>query len=201
MFAPLILPFQITLAVAVLVLFAVQFYVRRKYALGIALAAVFLLFIPSCTGIMFAVDVYRYSRFDYATARAFRSDGWIKFPPGATDIVLYRRPNGYRAKFAITTDVLQAWTDKMRALRPKRNRSISNTEFTVPEPPRWGNDDELQAAYEKQFSQRLAGTGWKYDPAMAKERKGCQEPFLSRFCLRSILRTLLQKRGADLICE
>jgi putative effector of murein hydrolase LrgA (UPF0299 family) len=64
MLAPLVLPFQITLAA-----FAVRWCVgalalRKPTRIAwLSLAAV-LLFIPSCVGVMAVVDLQRYGRFD-----------------------------------------------------------------------------------------------------------------------------------------
>ncbi|MDM4019463.1 hypothetical protein [Roseiconus lacunae] len=128
MLAPLVLPFQITIAVfAVLWCLGAITLRTPKRIVWLSIAAV-ILFIPSCTGIMAVVDSQRYGRFDYADASDIPNDGNIELPVKAADITLYRNGAGHYAKFTIDTQSLQSWIEERRSLRLDLNQHHDDDE-------------------------------------------------------------------------
>lgn len=161
MFAPLILPFQITV-----VLFAVGMVVaarslRSRLRIVWLTLVPMLLFIPSCAGVMLIVDLVRYGRFDYASANEIPRDGYIHLPPTATKIELHRNGAGHWAKFVVSTEDLREWVREQRSCRPDLN-SPRDDEWIV----RRDSNPELQASNQKVFESRFPDTGWSYDPGM-----------------------------------
>ena len=164
MFAPTVLPFQIT-AAAFAILWCVCAIALRtpKRIAWLSFAAV-LLFIPSCLGVMAVVDLQRYGRFDYATTSEIPADEYIELPATATDITLYRNGAGHWAKFMIDTPTLQSWIDERRSLRPDLNRHHDADEWlaTANEPQR----PDMLELNQRIFGDQFPTTGWTYDPSM-----------------------------------
>ncbi len=164
MLAPLVLPFQITVA-SFAVLWCVGALTLRtpKRIAWLSVAAVFLL-IPSCVGVMAVVDLQRYGRFDYARASDIPNDGYIELPVNATDITLYRNGAGHWAKFTIDIASLRSWIDERRSLRPDLNRHHDDenwlTKTTDPQRP------VMHELNQQIFGDRFPETGWTYDPSM-----------------------------------
>lgn len=164
MFAPFVLPFQITL-IAFAVLWCVGALTLRspKRIAGLSLAAL-LLFIPSCFGVKAVVDLQRYGRFDYANASEIPKDGYIELPENARHVTLYRNGFGHWGKFQVDTVSLRSWIDESRALRPDLNQHHVDEE--------WLDDvdtnerPEVLALKQQIFAERFPETGWTYEPAM-----------------------------------
>lgn len=119
MFWPLILPFQITcgvLSVAVFVLTALaspKIWGRLK-TFVIYSAVAILAFVPSCTGIMVAVDAIRFGDFRYASyddIPDFRSQRYL--PELAVDIRMRKHSNGYRARYKLSGNEFQAYLNEL----------------------------------------------------------------------------------------
>ncbi len=114
---PLILPFQITVALMIALLIAVLWFgARRKWRSGRKISAAvllpLLLFVPSCVATSYVVDHYRFGMFHYDnfdSIHDFRVERYM--PPAATDISVYKHPhgNGYRARFTISEADFDAW--------------------------------------------------------------------------------------------
>jgi hypothetical protein len=166
MFAPIVLPFQITV-VAFAVLWCVGALTLRtpKRIAWLSLAAM-LLFIPSCVGVMAVVDLQRYGRFDYAHASEIPDDGYIELPVNATDITLYRNGAGHWAKFTIDTPSLRSWIDERRSLRPDLNQQHADDEWLA-KTSDTQRPDMIELNHQI-FGDRFPDTGWTYDPSMLK---------------------------------
>ncbi len=166
MLAPLILPFQITLAVFA-VLWCLGAYTLRtpKQIAWLSLAALFL-FIPSCTGIMCIVDWQRYGRFDYADSSEIPDDGYIELPANAKDITLYRNGARHWAKFNVDTPSLRSWIDDRRTLQPDLNPYQDDDEWQAK--PSDTQRPDMVEADQQIFGNRFPDTGWVYDPTMVQ---------------------------------
>ena len=118
MFAPAILPFQITLCVGFFlvvgaIVFLPRFGYRRRSVAGIAAVGAIVLFIPSCFGISLIVDFFRYGTFHYAGAAEI-PERHIRFPASATDITVFKYASGHDARFSISKGDLLAWIESFR---------------------------------------------------------------------------------------
>jgi hypothetical protein len=140
--------------------------------LVISLVALLFMFIPSCTGIMYVVDQFRYGRFEYPTISAMPTDGHVELPSKSRNIILYKNDAGHTAKFEIATSSLIEWINEMRALRPDLN-PVHQIE-AEPEASPAGLPEEFFAQLENESSARqkeLLNRGfpeanWGYDPKM-----------------------------------
>lgn len=71
-------------------------------------------FIPSCTGIMYVLDGFRFGDFKYATFKDindFRAQRYL--PTAASDISMQKQANGYRARYSITAAEFHAYLDNL----------------------------------------------------------------------------------------
>jgi len=82
-------------------------HVRRDLAAG------FVAFVPSCTGIMHVLDGHRFGVFTYATFDEV-DDARVEryLPPTATNITIHKQAIGFRARFTITQAQLDAHLDE-----------------------------------------------------------------------------------------
>lgn len=118
---PFILPLQITLCVALVVLLCTSLLAKTRgkkpgRALAWCLLAVIILFVPSCTAIMWSLDTFRFGVFqyaDYAAVQDFRVERYL--PPSAREIVVNKYPQGFVARFKIERDQLDQWFDQFWA--------------------------------------------------------------------------------------
>ena len=167
MLAPLVLPFQITIAVFAILWCVGALALRTPKRIALLSLAVMLLFIPSCVGVMAIVDSQRYGRFDYADASVIPDDGYIELPMNATDITLYRNGAGHWAKFTIDTPSLRSWIDERRSLRPDLNQYHDDDEWLAkPTDPQRPDTLELN---QQIFGNRFPDTGWIYMSAAPTE--------------------------------
>lgn len=164
MFAPLVLPFQITVAAFAVLWCVGALTLRTPKRIAWLSAAAVLLFIPSCVGVMAVVDSQRYGRFDYATTSEIPNDGYIELPRNAAVITLYRNGAGHWARFTIDTLSLQSWIDERRSLRPDLNRLHDDDEWSQTETDTKRPD--MLELNQQIFSNRFPDTDWTYDPAM-----------------------------------
>lgn len=164
MFAPLVLPFQITIAVLAVLWCIGALLLRNPKRIALLSLASMLLFIPSCVCVMAVVDSQRYGRFDYVAASEIPVDGYIELPEPATDITLYRNGAGHWAKFTIDTPSLKSWVDERRSLRPDLNSHHDDDEWS----PKDTNtvQPDMLGLNERVFDTRFPETGWAYNPAM-----------------------------------
>lgn len=166
MFASLVLPFQITAVLFLVVLVVSNLWVRKGKFVVLSLLAGVLLFIPSCVGVMAVVDAFRYGKFEYATASEINQDPYIELPPNAKQIVLHRNSGRHIARFEIGTEELLAWLEKMRALRPDLNpKQIQDKAFEVADKR---GRKEMLASRSDWFADEFFETEWEFDPEMRK---------------------------------
>ena len=119
MFWPLILPFQITCGVLLAAVVALTALVPPKtwgrfktFTLYSTIAMI--AFIPSCTGIMIAVDAVRFGDFTYASyddIPDFRSQRYL--PELAADIRMRKHSNGYLARYKISAHDFESYLDEL----------------------------------------------------------------------------------------
>lgn len=119
MLAPLILPFQWTLAALCGLFVAAFVFSRRRKAtlvpsLSWAAMACALSFIPTFAGLAYIVDHFRYGEFHYASPAAIR-DPYIELPPTARDIEVRKFASGHRVRFTIAPDSMTTWLAKQHA--------------------------------------------------------------------------------------
>jgi hypothetical protein len=116
---PFILPLQITCGVLLLAVGLLTAYASPKrwsrmtgffFYSAIALVA----FIPSCTGIMLAVDGIRFGDFSYLSYGDIpdaRSQRYL--PEAATNIRMRKHANGYLASYKISTEEFSTYLDAL----------------------------------------------------------------------------------------
>ena len=127
MYWPVILPFLITCCVLPLVVAgftaaAPSMKWRRGRTFVCASLLAIVGFIPSCSGIMVAVDLVRFGTFRHANQSDMWNDKFKPYvPTAAKNIVIYKHygGNGFRAKYAISeaefhahvNDVWEKWRE------------------------------------------------------------------------------------------
>lgn len=117
---PFELPFQITLAfwlgvIVVTGCFAPKWGLKRLKAVLLGFVMGILLFIPSCVGVKYVLDPFRFGVFqypDFAAVHDWRVQRYL--PESASEITLEipTHGNGFRAKFHITKLDLESWFEK-----------------------------------------------------------------------------------------
>lgn len=159
MFWTFVLPFQITCAVlattvVILTVFATPRTWSRVSAFLFFTAIAFMVFIPSCTGIMLAVDAARFGDFNYATfddIPDFRSQRYL--PKAATDIQMRKFASGYRARYRIDANLFAVYVDELWA---------EHGEYSAMR--RGGFSDEGQPVNLDSFNHRFGDLGWSCPP-------------------------------------
>ncbi len=149
MLAPLVLPFQLTIALLVVVWLVANLSYRKQGFAAKSFLLALVAFVPVLIGVQLLVDHVRYGKFEYATASELAADGYVELPPDATDIVVYRSGGGHQARFSVDPASLQDWIDRMQAKR----RDLNNPAVIA------SNTPEL-------FHHRFEGTSWSYEPGM-----------------------------------
>jgi hypothetical protein len=164
MLTPLVLPFQITAAIAAIAWLIAALSLRTPKRIALVSLATLVLFVPSCAGIKTVVDCYRYGRFEYASAGDIPTDYYIELPSTAKNVVLYRSGAGHATRFSIDSESLQAWINERRSLRPDLNDFHNNDNLTAM--PSDEQPPELLRLKQELFAKRFPKTGWSYDPTM-----------------------------------
>ena len=170
MFAFLKLPFLLTVILLGAVVVIVGAISRRPNAFAWAMLASIVGFIPSCTGIMYVIDQFRYGQFDYAISTEAPEDGYLEFPPTARNLTVFRSAPGHQAKFEIETQDLKKWIDEMRAKRPELNQ-IDGGETWESEDSKIATRDSINASLLSEiargrgelFEKHFAHTGWIFN--------------------------------------
>ena len=93
--------------------------------------AVPVLFVPAVVVVHATTGPFRFGRFVYAEAGAI-GDRRIReeLPPGATDLVILRRLNGYEATYAVTAEALERHLDAVwAAADPRRTMNERGEAF------------------------------------------------------------------------
>lgn len=155
MFWPVILPFQITCGVMLFFLLGYTAFpypakLARPKAFIIGLAFSLVAFIPSCTGIMMAVDTVRFGDFHYESYEDvpdFRSRRYL--PENATDIHMHKHANGYYARYKLPEHDFGTFLDELW----KKHGEYSAVE-------RNGFLDEGQVVNCEMFDLRFGHIGW-----------------------------------------
>lgn len=118
MFWSSVLPFQITCVLMfVASILAAEYVQRRKLSQGkygcliLLLAAVG--FIPSCMAVDAALAPFRFGTFNYATSNELKDERIrYSFPDNAREITVFKRRNGYAARFQIDQADLDSWYEE-----------------------------------------------------------------------------------------
>lgn len=156
---PVILPFQITcsvlfVAVVVLTVLASPKAWSRIKTFFLYSAIALVAFIPSCTGIMIAVDAVRFGDFSYASYTDipdFRSQRYL--PENATDIQMRKHANGYFARYKISAPKFNSYLDDLW----QRYGEYSAVE-------RGGFQDEGRTVDPDMFNRTFGDLGWDCPP-------------------------------------
>ncbi len=119
MFWPAVLPAEIAFwALATVVVFvtavAPSLKRRRVRTFWVASSLAIAAFIPSCTGIMFVVDGFRFGDFEYTTfeeIKDFRAQRYL--PTACSDISMRKQASGYRARYSISSDEFHVYLDNL----------------------------------------------------------------------------------------
>ena len=76
----------------------------------------FLLFVPSCQGVMKIMDKSRFGGFAYTDFESVDNERVARWlPPSSSDITAYCRSNGHDARFNVARDDLVSWFSDYRA--------------------------------------------------------------------------------------
>jgi hypothetical protein len=118
MFWSLVLPAQITFWGLTGIVLAATAYahrnkkrVRRVFVRGLLLSI--LMFIPSCMGVIFVIDYFRFGVFNYPDSRSVNDHHLQTFlPEAATDITIENSNSQHLAKFKINKESLDSWHDQ-----------------------------------------------------------------------------------------
>ncbi len=116
---PIVFPFQITVCLFALVIIIATLAapLARLKRLPTFFAMMLLGvvgFIPSCSGIMEVIDAKRFGVFSYASfedVNDFRVERYL--PPDAKQIIIDKYPQGFRARFKISREQLDAYLDEL----------------------------------------------------------------------------------------
>lgn len=150
MLAPIVLPFQITAVVFIVALVGLGILLRRKTAFAIVLMLSFVLFIPSCAGIAFIVDAFRYGQFEYTSAAEIR-DHYVDIPMNASSVTLHKYSSGHEIRFNCEPEELAAWTE---AVDSRRKDAFDYRPFKLDEGAI--SNDSRKQSFESLFGRR----GW-----------------------------------------
>ena len=155
MFWPIVLPFQITccvlvIAVVVLTLFAPPKNWNRFKKFVLYSIAGLIAFIPSCAGIMTAVDAVRFGDFTYPTYSQisdFRSKRYM--PESATDIQMRKHANGYLARYTLSPHEFDSYLNGLWETYGEHS-AVDRGEFY----------DEGKTVDPESFNSTFDGLGW-----------------------------------------
>lgn len=122
MLAPAILPLQLTitlfliLGVVAIIVLPGRGYSSRKVLASVCVGSI-ILFCPSCIGVSFIVDLFRYGKFNYSSPAEI-TDPYIRLPLSATDVTVFKYTSGHDARFAVSHDNLVEWVKDQHAKAP-----------------------------------------------------------------------------------
>mgnify|MGYP001551322559 CR=1 FL=1 len=121
MFWPIVLPFTLTFCslvaiVAAIAMFAPKLKWKRGKAFLLSSVLALVAFIPSCSGIKFVVDAFRFGDFEFETfgdVNDLRAERYL--PMTATQITMHKpnHGNGYRARYFISKSDFMAYLDDL----------------------------------------------------------------------------------------
>jgi hypothetical protein len=126
MFASLVAPFFITLAIFAVSTIVWASRAGRKKCPRVKMVAVVaicwvMFFIPTCGAVNMLVDEFRYGNFHYDTAREIH-DFYIQVPDSATDISVYKSVSGHCLKAKCDKATIISWLHELK----KGGRRFSN---------------------------------------------------------------------------
>jgi len=159
MFWPIVLPFQITIWLFLVILVAAVFYAicskRTTWkvvciSFGLALVA----FVPSCAGVGLVLDNFRFGYFQHAAfddVNDFRIERYL--PTESCDIELFKsfNGNGYVAKYEIAYGSLKGYVDGMWECWGQHS-AVSHSEF-----------QRSQATYSEMVLPEFSDLGWSLE--------------------------------------
>ena len=110
MFAPAVLPIQITFLILLVIAFGLPLLLRRftKNAIPIGCVVCLLGSLPLLFAVGAIVDSIRYGEFQFETAGQ-SSDDYVELPSDATEITLHKYASGHEVKFKISRVKLEEW--------------------------------------------------------------------------------------------
>ena len=159
MFAPVVLPIQITFFLMVALAFALTFAFRRftNQPVLASFGACCALGIPILFLVGAIVDSFRYGKFLHPDASKL-NDGYVQLPADATEITLHKYASGHELKFTTNKIALETWMD---SITEKRRRYTDATPFVLDQP----SDNQSQ-----EFADDFRRHGWKYPNDAVKYR-------------------------------
>ncbi len=151
LFAPVVLPLQITFFVTVGLAIFLPLAFRRftKQPVLAAIGSCAILSLPILFLVGTIVDSVRYGEFHHADASKL-NDGYVQLPPDAFDIILHKYASGHELKFKTTKASLESWMEK---LTEKRRTFSDATQFELGEP------SEFEV---REFEGLFGNHGWRY---------------------------------------
>ena len=111
-------------------------------------------FIPSCTGIMMAIDAFRFGDFRYASYNDVpdvRSQRYL--PESATDIQMRKHANGYFARYRLSSDAFNLYLDDIWQEYGEQSAV-----------ERGGFSDEGESVDPESFNMTFRDLGWDCPP-------------------------------------
>ena len=132
LFAPIVLPVQITFFVMIALVIGLPIVFRRftKRPVLASIGSCAVLGLPLLFLVGAIVDSIRYGEFHHTHASKL-NDGYVQLPTDASDITLHKYASGHELKFKTTRASLESW---MEALTEKRREYSDATPFELEEP-------------------------------------------------------------------
>jgi hypothetical protein len=153
---PYVLPFKLAFwllagLVVTATVVAPSFKRKRSSTLGNSFLLALVAFIPSCIGIKFVVDNFRFGEFvyqNYTEVNDFRIERFL--PPAATHITLHKHANGHRARYKIAEAEFHSYLDSLWE---------KHGAYSAVKRDEWS--DESRIATLEGFEQELQTLGWE----------------------------------------
>ena len=155
MFWPFVLPFRITCCVLIVAVIALTAFASPKAwsrvkALLLYSVIGVIAFVPSCTGVMVAVDAFRFGDFNYGSYDDIQDARFQRYmPESATDIQMRKRPGGFDARYKLSPEAFDSYLDSLW-LQYGELSSVA----------RGGFSDEGKVVDTDTFNQRFGDPGW-----------------------------------------
>lgn len=153
MFAPAILPIQITFFVLLAAVVLMSFLLRRftKHPIAISVLTCVVGGLPVLLAVGAVVDSIRYGKFEYIDASKL-NDGYVELPSDSTEIVLHKYASGHELKFKTNLESLEKWMSDWVADVSQYASNVTPFE-----------KDDSQSNYgESEFTNRFGQHGWSY---------------------------------------
>ena len=153
MFAPAILPIQITFFVLLAVVIVLPLFIRRftKHPIAISVLACLIGGLPVLFAVGAVVDSFRYGEFAHENASEL-NDGYVELPHNSTNIVLHKYASGHELKFKTDAESLSNWMSEWVNDMSQYAADVAPFEL----------DDSLSDYAETEFLNRFGDHGWAY---------------------------------------